>query len=609
MPEGIVIPVKVNDQASGSLDRIGRSVSNLEDIVSAQALLGFAETIASWAMEGDRASDVLGAMALDMTGLQRATAGTVDAMSLAEASNRALAAGLNLSQRETEAVVAAAANYARTTGTDANAATNQLISALVSGRERGLRPFGIQAGDTASAIAALTGRLGENETALRENSGALDRTATQVSDLKVEFQQLAADGVETFLAAIGLIGSRTEAQMDRALASAQTFAARFNRIAVSIGNALGFQEGMTAEQASHWAGTAEGVAEFRQRGFRSRREIDIFVANAQRTGGNVREMLGRIPRTESGQAEADRAADSRRQRQADETRDARIDRAWDTFEREGPAERRRGGGGGGGGRRAANDDDEGRAWARDWAERLEEEQAEYEDRRLRAGPAYDGRQSSRRESNLSVGRARRADGPSDRNGLRNVSREVASLEAAYEQLGDTATSVLDAMGAATAAHFEAWALGRETMGEALAGMTADLFKWMGQQALKKAGMEAIEAIAAAARYDFGAAALHTAAAVGFGALAAGGFALSGAVSPSRGASTHGRDDAGRSTTRDLGARGEMGGGQPLVINNYWAPMSVVGEGGQEQATRMFVGQINSGVRRNLPGYQLDGLRR
>lgn len=602
------IRVTVEDRASAALEGIGRSVSRLEALAGAQALLGFGTTIARWAEEGDRASDVFGALAYDLEGLQRATAGTVDAMTLATIANRAMAAGLNLTQRELEAVVAAGTEYARVTGTDATAGTERLLGALVSGRERGLRPFGISTTDTGQAIAQLVGRLDQNRVALDRNSGAFDRASAQVADLRTEFQRLAADGVEAFLAAIGLVGSRTEAEMSRALSAAESFAARFNAIAVRIGTALGFREGMTAEQASFWAGTAEGRAALRQRGIRTQAETDIFLRGVQRQGGNVREVIERMPITSEGQAEIDAGRRAARQRERDADRDARIERAGIGWEP--PSERRRGGGGGGGGGRRDDSERQARedARARDegameaWAEELEDLQA-------RGVSAPAPQTGGRRESNTSVGRARRSDGPSDRNGLRAATREVVSLEAAYEQLGSTATDVLDALGTAVAGHFEAWAMGRETMGEALAGMTADLFKWMGQQALKKAGMEAIEAIAAAARYDFGAAALHTAAAVGFGALAGGSFYVAGQVGGSSGRSTHGRDE--RSSTRDLGADRSLGGqgfGGPSVTINI-APGGIIGPDAAEVVGRLAVDGVNRGIRLGgMPRFDSSAIR-
>lgn len=626
------IRVTVEDRASAALESIAGSVKRLDTIASAQALMGFAQTLGRWAEEGDRASDIFGALTYDLDGLQRATAGTVSALQLAEISNRAMAAGLNLTQRQLEAVVAAGTEYARVTGGDATSSTERLLGALVSGRERGLLPFGVHANTTAEAIEQLTGRLGRNESSLRQNSGAMDRAGATVDNLKTSFKQLAADGVEMFLRVIPLVGSRTQSELASAGAAIEAFGARFRALAVEIGNAFGFTEGMSEQQVENWAGTAEGVAAFRRHGFRTQFERDHFMRLAQRQGRRVQDMLAEAPLTAMGQREV--ADDARRaserqaqeewqagERQAADDRDRR-ERARMEVERE-RYENRGGGGGGGGGResaeereRQAREDRElrDRTAMEQWLEDFEDAQARgmspgeisWED--LVAGQRGAVR-GARVERNTSVGRARRSDGPSDRNGLRAATREVVSLERAYEQLGSTATDVLDALGTAVAGHFEAWAMGRETMGEALAGMTADLFKWMGQQALKKAGMEAIEAIAAAARYDFGAAALHTAAAVGFGALAGGSFYVAGQVGGSSGRSTHGRDE--RSSTRDLGADRSLGGqgfGGPSVVINI-APGGIIGPDAAEVVGRLAVDGVNRGIRLGgMPRFDSSAIR-
>jgi len=117
----------------------------------------------------------------------------------------------------------------------------------------------------------------------------------------------------------------------------------------------------------------------------------------------------------------------------------------------------------------------------------------------------------------------------------------------------------DSMTDAVGRHFAAYALGKETFGAALRGMTQDVATSIAEMAGKKAAMQAVEAIASFASFDFPGGALHLAAAAGFGALALGAGAVAQAVAPAPSAASAGGASAESSRAAPVGSAGRLGG--------------------------------------------------
>lgn len=625
MVDPIVIPIRVDSGgAASTVDDFTRSLESAADGAQSLAIGIVNELMPAWTKSTDAATFAIGAFT-DIGGRLRQVAedydrlsdiqeglgdvsqdlasemtqGLIPALELAQARGTALAANLALTDAQFAAVAAAAQVYAQRTGTDGAAAVDRLSNAIVSGNQRALRPFGIhleegttRAEGAAEALRQLSAASDQNAAAIARSTGGMDHLSAAFNKGKEAATtfyggiiNFALDGLHQFGVAVGSLaaalasgesGSLSRAFFETTDAS-HTFA---ERIPV-IGQEMAF----AARAARDWAAGLFGL-----------RRAMSSVSGASE---------GRLEISDDEQG-------AEYQRRRDIARDDRIALAGEQYDAITDALQPQSGGGGGGG---GGGDRPGARGAIDWA------LSDAERARLRTNRpgGLGGTQGSvTGESNAGGNRGggggvnargRGNAGVEIQNtGLSRTANMVKNLGDAYEQLGETATTVLGGLGSAVSEHFEAWAMGRETMGEALAGMTADLFKWMGQQALKKAGMEAIEAIAAAARYDFGAAALHAAAAVGFGALAGGSFYVAGQVTPK--SSTHGRDDAsaGRSSTRDLGGRPGESGGTPLVINNYLAPGSVIGDGGMRTFTRTLVDNINQGIRQRQPGFQIEGVR-
>lgn len=110
------------------------------------------------AAAGDRYGDVLKHLKIDISGATEALHGQVGEMDLMLAANSATLAGLKLTSEQFADIAKVGKQFADATGGDAADAINRLTMAMVTGRERALRPFGIQAGDLTSRLTQLAAK-------------------------------------------------------------------------------------------------------------------------------------------------------------------------------------------------------------------------------------------------------------------------------------------------------------------------------------------------------------------------------------------------------------------------------------------------------------------
>lgn len=614
------ITIVAEDRASQSIERIGGAVSKLSGFLTAQAILGFAEKLISWAEEGDRAADVFEAMTYNLEGLQRATAHSVNALDLATIANRAHASGLQLNQQQLEAVIAAGTRYANTMGGDAKQATDQLLGALIRGREAGLLPFGIQASSTGEAVNDLVDQLDANRRAVESQAGALDRMKTRWEDLSTLFKTEVADAVNAVAEGLEGLG---DAMRAAAREGADALTPLINRLREVVGlqrrAASGASGGPVIDPSSD----------------RGRTQLTQMT----RAGGGYSQLVGRggtrlSVRTFAGQQRTVDLAESRL---------GRAGAVTDTGEILITAEADEGGGGGGGGRRQIRELEEARRLIAEVASGVtairgnweEVDQAIAEARRTlgdfrdetldtplppgaNAGPsqrnagrfAASGNAASRRDnadafSSRSRSNAERA-AAAGGNALANTTGEV-------ERLGQMQTLVLGNMTNAVNAHIDAWMQGEQSIGRAIKGILAATLMGIATEATVKAIMATAEGFFIAATSmgtNPAAAAAFTAAAYyGAAAVAAGGTAL--AIGPSSvrsAAATPGRE---RSSTRDLGADRSLGGqgfaGPSVVINI--APGGIIGPDAAEVVGRLAVDGVNRGIRLGgMPRFDSSAIR-
>ena len=177
----------------------------------------------------------------------------------------------------------------------------------------------------------------------------------------------------------------------------------------------------------------------------------------------------------------------------------------------------------------------------------------------------------------------------------NHAREAADVVAMYVR----------AMGSANADNRVAWAEGSKTFEEAANAMLATTLSTIAKEAAAKSAFNIAEGIFALATYRFDAAALHFAAAAGYGVLAYGAGYASSAV---REAAPKKEEDKSRGASEARGAapmsQGSTTGGGTTVINvAFNGPQ--FGTGGVVQAARQLAGVLNAGAVQG--GVQLNRL--
>lgn len=170
---------------------------------------------------------------------------------------------------------------------------------------------------------------------------------------------------------------------------------------------------------------------------------------------------------------------------------------------------------------------------------------------------------------------------------------------------DAVAMSVRAMGSAYADNLVAWAEGSKTFEEAANAMLATTLSTIAKEAAAKSAFNIAEGFFALATYRYDAAALHFAAAAGYGALAYGAGYAASAV---REAAPKKEEDKSRGASEARGAapmsQGSTTGGGTTVINvAFNGPQ--FGTGGVVQAARQLAGVLNAGAVQG--GVQLNRL--
>lgn len=599
----IRIGVEGAGEAAGEIERVGgaaRETGSAFDTLAEKALAAFAfervaASVAEWTREAERLGDVMVGLggrsseAATVMGVQLLS--SLDAVS---ARTRLLNADLDISDQQFQALQLHAAAYAATTGQEVAPVLDRLTGALISGSERGMRPFGfaLQEGATraqnqAAALDAMTAALQRNQQVVRDSTGALDmwdgvllRTKERVGAFA---QGLLEVPFQTFNDAVRAGENPLEAMIDRLVRLSSSFSSLTGGTAGATETLWAYRRAVLA--AATATGGAAGQISALLGGGAPVADLPTPQESFATGGG-----LAAAP---PGMTSAESAA---------------TDMVFSLDEAEGGGGRRRGGGGGGGGgRRGGHPDDyyeqiierrqreresADRARAADVAAQMGEARDEWSDREARGrAPRGDSRPMNRPNVARQDATTKRA------------AQEIDALADTYERLGDRGTKVVDALGAAWESHFAAFAKGKESFGEAMRAMTASVLEAIAAQSLKEAAFQFAKGIAALASFNYGGAALHFAAAAGFGALAFGGYAAAGAIEGGGArASSAARDSGGdRNSTRDLGPSrggGEQSGGG-VSVTYVLSPNSLVMEsnGGLDRLADLTARAIRTRQRR------------
>lgn len=184
------------------------------------------------AHESDRASEVFGALRVDIREAFTALDGQVSKLTLAAQANRLFAAGVEVNSNELRAMAVRAKEVADATGQEFEPTFERLVNVVRRGKDR-LHEFGVEGNNTSEMLRSLTDNFG---TATDKASSAAD----QIDQMTVEWEELRlafADGVSKEIPEV-LTGLRQIADAFGLTTSnslnASTAAAAFGRTMVHI---------------------------------------------------------------------------------------------------------------------------------------------------------------------------------------------------------------------------------------------------------------------------------------------------------------------------------------------------------------------------------------
>lgn len=638
------ITINVDGNAADGLQEITGAVGAVDQaadklaksLLAAFSVQQVASSLREWTLQADALSDAmttLGGRSADVANVMGIR--MVDAIDQATARNRLLQAGLDVTDEQYRAITLAAVQYAQANNQDVGQSLASLTQALVTGNDRGLRPYnlGLQEGaDRATnqrdALEALTRQVEQNEASIRQNMGTLDAWdavwgqvkeaigATSLALLDLPFQAIN----EALTGPNGLVRG------------IDAFVEGMIRIQSGMPNAIA---GFGSLESSVW-GYARALLAAASLVPGNPIALNASVVDAI-AGGGSGGSGGDAAQPGSGRFAFDLDNGGRRAGSSfDMTADVRG--------------RRRGGGGGGGGGARDTRSAEVRA-ASDavaaFSDSLEEERELLEQSRraltawadaheravnpvraladaqgVNIGANVPGRTAGANLGGTSAGNRGAAQTTRQLQGTANAAgaatQNLERTGSAYEQLAQVGTTALGSLTSALNAHVSAWVMGEETIGQAIQGILAQTMLSIATEATVKAllsfGEAAFWAItgnepAAAAALTAGG--YYTAAAVAAGAAAAG-AGVGNTRRAAGGGGGGGAGGRGTSTPRDLGPGDRSGApGGNVSITYVLGPGSVIGTNGMREFVGMVDRQRNDAARigRHQPRISQESIRR
>ena len=586
-------------------------------------VVALADQVAALTAEQQQLSAASQRLGLDFNAAAADAGRFVDETEAMAAASRLAEAGLHLTQEELNQLTARAAIASQRLGVDTTTAFNMLTTAIESGSTRALRPFGEDMVRLAGTTHSAEERLSAFVTTTRTMERATDDASTSMARLRdsvgdAEREMAASFSAEVLrLQEVTAQTDRVSSRVDdtehklRALGQLAATAATgtLNGIAVIVGavamrivGTIAMARGALAGlQAMAHGGSFTDTMAATVRGDDASRETLAFLEgriaalnaladdNGSTAGrGAVRGMIGGAGAGGAG-ASGDMVFG---ESQAD---------ADDAF----AAARRRGRTGGSGRRRQTLDQLMGResgsalTLGSGGDRRLAEGD---EDERNAAGKAAAQRQADEgaaaaertREESIARTAAGKRPGEDTTIGAR-LSTQLRQYGDTTRHVRDQVVSAMSDMTEAVSAHFEAWVKGREGFADAAQGMLSDFLGTVAKRASVSAAEEAAAALASLAVYNFPGAALHAAAAAGFGVVAGLAGVASQAVAPAPASPTGGAGQGARAAADVTPRAAGKGEGAGQVTNIYFGG-PVIGAGGARQAAREVVGILNDGAR-------------
>jgi len=137
--------------------------------------------------------DVQQNVQIDTSKVTTEVRGLTGSLNMMAAANRLTQAGLKVSGEQFAAITKNAAAFADATGVGTPQALDQLVSALISGNERGMRPFGLELKEGATKTEKIASAIEQLTKRADDLSVGLDTTAEKVDVLKDSFNTMIAN--------------------------------------------------------------------------------------------------------------------------------------------------------------------------------------------------------------------------------------------------------------------------------------------------------------------------------------------------------------------------------------------------------------------------------
>lgn len=286
MTQGVEIPITTpgGAQAEATLRGISGALAGVGDAAKATSaafsfneirtalanvygdVTRFAAAIGDLAAEQSRLDANSARLGLDFNAAADAAGRFTDETEAMGAATRLAEAGIRLSQEQLESLTRVAARFAQNTGGTTRDAIDGLTNGLITGSQRGLRPFGDAlartAGESHTAedrLRALTEQAAHTEQATDDAATAMQRLGDSVDDMKRTLASAFASGINDTLrlaAAADQTGARFDI-LDEDIARAGR---TIGTVVVGIGNGLALVVGGIATGIASMLSMVVGAA-------------------------------------------------------------------------------------------------------------------------------------------------------------------------------------------------------------------------------------------------------------------------------------------------------------------------------------------------------------
>ena len=236
--------VGVETQGAGEKASVAKSAFNFNEIKAAATTLAatvqrLGAAIIELSSEQGRLDANSARLGLDFNAAAEAAGRFTDETDAMASASRLAEAGIRLSQQELTSLTQVAARFAQNTGTTTASALDTLTNGLITGSQRGLRPFGAELAAAAGETHTVTDRLQALTEQARHTTRATDDAATSLARFKDNLEDAQRTMASGFVE--GLTHMReVAATADRAAGATDSWTDHLHELGQAAGTAAAF---------------------------------------------------------------------------------------------------------------------------------------------------------------------------------------------------------------------------------------------------------------------------------------------------------------------------------------------------------------------------------